>query len=288
MLNVSKKGSFRSLFCLYLWLSTHVALGSDCHLTNEQQQSLPVVTIAKVYDGDTVELADGRKVRFIGINTPEVQREDRPAEPVADQAKHSLMPWQGKKAYLLVGEEDKDRYGRVLGHLFALDGSNITAKLLAEGAGFTVAIPPNDDYLACYRRSATIARQANRGVWASSYHRVRTTSLAADLKGGFGRYRGKIERIYVSKKVIWVDMFGDISLRIARKDQFYLKGEVLSRLLKAVDEGTVLKLPQLEFTGWLVDRTNWGKKMVKKIQSGKRKRWQMNIRHRNHWRLSNL
>ncbi|PIE41466.1 MAG: hypothetical protein CSA49_03310 [Gammaproteobacteria bacterium] len=289
---VLEKGSLWSLFllCGHLWLSAYSATvaAAQCDLSEQQMRSLPIVSIARVFDGDTVALSDGRKVRFIGINTPEVARQDQPVEPIADQARAALLLWQGKRVYMLVGNERKDHYGRTLAHLFALNGSNLTAYLLEQGLGFTVTLPPNERFADCYTAKAALAREQQLGVWRSRYHRIRSTSLPADLKGGFGRYRGKIERIYVSKKVIWVDMFGDVSLRIARKDQAFVDGQVLSRLLKAADEDAVLQLPQLEFSGWLIDRTRWGRKMVNKIKSGKRKRWQMNIRHRNHWRLANL
>jgi micrococcal nuclease len=38
------------------------------------------VTVKRVADGDTVQLADGRSVRYIGVNTPEIQHERHTAE----------------------------------------------------------------------------------------------------------------------------------------------------------------------------------------------------------------
>ena len=36
-----------------------------------QPSNLEFVSVSKVVDGDTIELTDGRRVRYIGINTPE-------------------------------------------------------------------------------------------------------------------------------------------------------------------------------------------------------------------------
>src|SRR3989304_3808831 len=42
--------------------------------------------VKQVFDGDTIQLTDGRKLRLVGINSPELGKEDRPPEPYADQA----------------------------------------------------------------------------------------------------------------------------------------------------------------------------------------------------------
>ena len=249
-------------------------------------ENLPLVKVAQVFDGDTVQLGDGRKVRLIGINTPELGREDQKEEPLAQEATVVLSRWQNKSVRLQVGKDARDRYGRTLGHLFSGEGENLTASLLAEGLGFPVAFPPNTAYADCYRQQAALAEAQARGVWRHGYFRLRSPSLEADLKGGFGRYRGQIERISVTKKVIWIDFVGNLSVRVARKDMPYLDGEVLKELLQAVDRKQELRLPQLIVSGWVMDRTQWGEKMAKQVASGKRNRWQINIRHRNHWQWS--
>ncbi|MGD2038075.1 MAG: hypothetical protein PVH28_09340, partial [Desulfobacterales bacterium] len=40
-----------------------------------------------VIDGDTVVLVDGQKVRYIGINAPELAHEDHKAEPYGNASK---------------------------------------------------------------------------------------------------------------------------------------------------------------------------------------------------------
>ncbi|MGD9349311.1 MAG: thermonuclease family protein, partial [Desulfobacterales bacterium] len=40
-----------------------------------------------VADGDTIVLTEGSKVRYIGINAPELPREDHIGEPYANEAK---------------------------------------------------------------------------------------------------------------------------------------------------------------------------------------------------------
>ena len=50
------------------------------------------VKVRQVFDGDTILLMDGRKVRLLGINSPELEHDDRPAEPLATGALHWSRP----------------------------------------------------------------------------------------------------------------------------------------------------------------------------------------------------
>ncbi|MHB8822818.1 MAG: thermonuclease family protein, partial [Pseudomonadaceae bacterium] len=50
-------------------------------------ERLPQFAVAQVIDGDTLRLTDGRSVRLIGLNTPELGRKGRAAEPLADAAR---------------------------------------------------------------------------------------------------------------------------------------------------------------------------------------------------------
>lgn len=54
-----------------------------CPLPVKPQQ----VAVRQVLDGDTVRLGDGRSVRLIGINAPELGRKGRPSEPYAEAAR---------------------------------------------------------------------------------------------------------------------------------------------------------------------------------------------------------
>jgi len=45
------------------------------------------VTVKRVNDGDTVHLADGRFVRYIGVNAPEINHERNTAEPFGFEAR---------------------------------------------------------------------------------------------------------------------------------------------------------------------------------------------------------
>jgi endonuclease YncB( thermonuclease family) len=78
---------------------------------SEPQQPSPRRTsvVARVVDGDTLELGNGETVRLVGIDTPEV------GECGYDQASAALERMVlGKKVSLVRSDEDRDRYGRLL------------------------------------------------------------------------------------------------------------------------------------------------------------------------------
>jgi hypothetical protein len=80
------------------------------------------VFIKDVVDGDTVELADGRRVRLVGYDAYEL------SEPLGSRARQELRSLCPGEAYLDVDDlEPQDRYGRVLGYLWCRRGAgNIT------------------------------------------------------------------------------------------------------------------------------------------------------------------
>ncbi len=48
------------------------------------------VSVTHVYDGDTIKLDDGRKIRLIGINATESGRAGQPDQPFAAEARDRL------------------------------------------------------------------------------------------------------------------------------------------------------------------------------------------------------
>ena len=125
--------------------------------------------VSKVVDGDTVWLVDGRKVRLVGINTPELGFKGRSSEPFADSSSDALRRILADKSeiYLQLGEQSKDKYGRVLAYIYVdqvyVDEAHVTKKvsvqalLLEEGLAFPITIPPNTRYTDCFQQLAGLA-----------------------------------------------------------------------------------------------------------------------------------
>ena len=77
--------------------------------------------VSYIHDGDTLWLDNGAKVRIIGLNAPELARKSRPGEPLAGRARDALRRRVTGRVGLEYDEERKDRYGRVLAHVYILN-----------------------------------------------------------------------------------------------------------------------------------------------------------------------
>ena len=216
------------------WLFVQPALADYCSMPGIGQ----LVTSKRVIDGDTLDLADGRRVRLIGINAPEIGRQGNVSEPYAQAARKGLQRLvKNADLRLLVGEESTDRYGRTLAHLFDVQGANIEARLLARGLGFTVAIPPNLQLLECHLQYERQARAQLQGVWRESPVR-----RAAQIDvAGFQVVRGRITRVSQAGKYLWVDLDGPLVLRLPRG-------------LAGAEDIAAWQGRELEVRGWVVDR----------------------------------
>ena len=190
------------------------------------------VQIQYVIDGDTVKLGTGASLRLIGLDTPEIGHEGRPDEPGARAAANYLKTLLPHLTIvpLVFGSERHDHYGRLLGHLFLKDGTNVQALLLAGGYGTPLIMPPNLRFLDCYRAMSAAAIAANSGIW--SYRKYQIIN-AGDLNAathGYHRIRGRVTRTGASRSSIWIDMGTHLALRIVRSDLKYFTGLDLSRL----------------------------------------------------------
>lgn len=127
------------------------------------------VRVAQVLDGDTVVLEDGRKVRLLGIDAPELEKEGQPAEFLGYKAKKVLADLAlGQKVRLEFDELKYDRYGRTLAHLFLPDGTHLNRELVRQGLARVYVIPPNLRYRAEILAAQREAIEARRGLWLAA------------------------------------------------------------------------------------------------------------------------
>lgn len=137
------------------------------------------VLITRVIDGDTVELADGERVRLIGIDTPETwhspklrrdaKRTNKDARTIARMGELASSfardLAENKRVRLEFDVEKRDRYGRLLAYVYLPDGRMLNAELLKEGYAQVYTFPPNVKYVDNFRELQTRARESSRGFW---------------------------------------------------------------------------------------------------------------------------
>ena len=185
------KSGARLFFCLLILFSLSVG----CEARRDG-----LLTVTKVFDGDTVLLSDGEKVRLIGIDCPEayeseklfrdarrthrdvalIQAQGRQAKEVA------VRLVRGKRVILEYDLERRDRYGRLLAYVYiplaqphipqAPSGLFVTerdgvscifmnAYLLEAGYAVPMMIPPNTRYADLFQSLHQKAREEKRGFW---------------------------------------------------------------------------------------------------------------------------
>ncbi len=121
------------------------------------------VLVTRVFDGDTVQLANGEKVRLLGIDTPETeysyadQREKRKRSPQYYQEARRATEFlkesvEGKRVRLEFDLEKRDKYGRLLAYVYLADGTFVNAEIIKQGYAAVMVIPPNLKYAELFQR----------------------------------------------------------------------------------------------------------------------------------------
>jgi micrococcal nuclease len=244
-----KKGIYGCLFlCLpALYANTASADDISCPATHVDEYAV----VRYVHDGDTVRLRDGRKVRLIGINAPELAIDDKPAQALATEARDALreaIDAHDNRVGLVFGKEHKDHYGRILAHLFGPDGVNLQADLLEQGLATTLTIPPNDHFSDCYRQAERAARCKQSGLWSlPGFASAESTELESGTDG-FRLINAEVRRVSRNAKGLWLTLSGGLLVGVHTAD------------LSAFDENELLALKgaSVRVRGWLQPKKHRG------------------------------
>jgi micrococcal nuclease len=124
-----------------------------------------VAVVASVYDGDTLTLRDGRRVRLLQIDTPELGSGECYSR-AARTALLALAP-PGKKVALEADPalDRVDRYGRLLRYV-KRNGVNVNLELTRRGAAAPYFYRGDRGrYAGSLMRAAQSAKAATRGLW---------------------------------------------------------------------------------------------------------------------------
>jgi micrococcal nuclease len=137
--------------------------------------NLELITVGRVVDGDTFETSDGRKVRLIGVNTPESTT--RVEQFGKDASNYTTSKLSGKQVWMQKDVSETDRYDRYLRIVWLeiptddMDESEIRAKmfnadLVLNGYAEPSTYTPDVKYSDYFVKFAREAREANTGLWA--------------------------------------------------------------------------------------------------------------------------
>jgi micrococcal nuclease len=156
---------------VFLVLASLLAVVSPAYAPLRDELSGLVV---RTVDGDTVwvRLAGGvEKVRYIGIDTPEVHHPTRGEEPGGRAATEINRGLVGERSVRLEPDVQlRDHYGRLLAYVWVkrADGVEVmvNAELVRLGYAQVMTVPPNVRHAEMFRKLAAEAREHHRGLWA--------------------------------------------------------------------------------------------------------------------------
>lgn len=236
------------LFLFFSFFFAHFLFASCPHPAWDQ-----TVTLERVNDGDTVTLSNGRLVRFIGINTPEINYSSLShSEPLAVEAKALLTRYikKGDKLHLLFDKIKVDRYGRILAYVYSQTGQNLSLLQLQTGFAQHWVIGKNDRFWSCFQNAERLARLRKKGIW-SDFKPLKAAKLKKDDKG-YAYISGHISSI--SKNSKGLQFFLDKKLKV----------QISSAKLKIFKKNNVnfLQHDKLLLTGKLIFRRGKPKLML--------------------------
>lgn len=214
-----------------------VVLAALCWRANAAGCDLPgpgeSARAAHVIDGDTLALADGRRVRMLGINAPELGHRGTADEPLARAARTALAQYldadsrSGKTratVTLHFDRERRDHYDRLLAHV-SVRGQHLEQALLRQGLAYLAVVPPNLALVDCLRSAELDARNAGVGLWSASA--PGPVASRAVARGGYQRVRGRVERVLFAR-VWWIEFAGGLRAVVYPEHQRYWDRQTLA------------------------------------------------------------
>jgi len=123
-----------------------------------------------VKDGDTIVVEGGQRVRYIGIDAPEIYPKVEPLGIEAWQANRALV--EGKIVRLEEDVSDKDKYGRLLRYVY-VDHTCVNVELVKRGLAcvYPESWFPDNKYYHQLKQAETEAKDEGRGLWENKIFR---------------------------------------------------------------------------------------------------------------------
>jgi len=207
------------LLLLVAVLSASTMFGGTSAVS-EITENAEKVLVSRVIDGDTIQLDDGRRVRLIGVDTPETVHPQKGVEPYGKEASNFTRSMlEGREVYLEYDVQLADKFGRTLAYVWLEDGRFFNELLLLEGYAQVATFPPNVKYVERFLEAQKKAREAGKGLWSfeSETHGQKESakgglSLTVDLKAELAVIKN------VSKKPI--DLAGYVLISVVGDQRF--------------------------------------------------------------------
>jgi micrococcal nuclease len=132
--------------------------------------STSTFAVETIEDGDTIIISDGRHIRYLGVDSPEMNYQTGEPEPHAQEATDcNRRLLQGRRVQLEFGIEKTDHYGRTLAYVFAVgEGGEkkfVNAEMVLAGFALAKRFPPDVKYAEVFSALEEFAAARKAGLW---------------------------------------------------------------------------------------------------------------------------
>jgi micrococcal nuclease len=165
------------IFIIILIIGLAISKLTQAPTTSQTPQAAemgPLFAVTDIIDGDTITVnKNGKeeKVRFLGIDTPEVDETRGPVECFGKEASEktaSLLT--GQSVYLEAdpSQTERDKYDRLLAYVYTTDKTLINKILVEGGYAKEYTYDKPYTYQADFQAAERSARNASSGLWSTS------------------------------------------------------------------------------------------------------------------------
>jgi len=125
------------------------------------------IRVTRVIDGDTVLLDNGERLRYIGINAPELGKTEATECFALEATTENQRLVEGQSIRIEKDVSERDMYGRLLGYVYLKDGTFVNMELISNGFANAAAYPPDIAKSVLFSELEKVARDAKRGLWGN-------------------------------------------------------------------------------------------------------------------------
>jgi micrococcal nuclease len=130
-----------------------------------KQAAREKVKVTRIIDGDTIEIEGGKKIRYIGIDTPETVHPDKEVQCFGYEATNKNKELvENKEIEIEKDVSDTGRYGRLLRYVW-MDSIFVNDYLVRQGYAYASSYPPDIKYQDQFSKAQQEATANNRGLW---------------------------------------------------------------------------------------------------------------------------
>jgi micrococcal nuclease len=134
----------------------------------EMNYSKKMFKVTRIIDGDTIEIENNIRVRYIGIDSPEAAIPNSPIEcfgkDASDKNKSLVLD---KTVQLEKDISETDKYHRLLRYVYLSDGTMVNEELVKQGYARSKAYPPDIKYQERFITAQKYAENNNLGLWST-------------------------------------------------------------------------------------------------------------------------